>query len=100
MLDPFCGAGTTIKVARNMQRAWVGYETIEKYRALALRRVHERLALRKQLIATFDKIEYGDTIAHTRPAVGRTRAPFRRVAPTHTVPDPSTLPLFAKHPDA
>ncbi len=34
VLDPFAGSGTTLKVARDMERNYVGYEIMETYRNL------------------------------------------------------------------
>lgn len=59
VLDPFCGAGTTLKVAENLKRRWVGYEINEKYADMATKRASEPLVLRKQLIVNYDKIRYG-----------------------------------------
>ena len=74
VLDPFCGIGTTPKVAAALGRRWVGYEIEPRYAEIARRRVSEPLVLRKQLVARYDKIEYGTREAGTRPK----RAPFRR----------------------
>ncbi|MBI3158407.1 MAG: site-specific DNA-methyltransferase [Chloroflexi bacterium] len=58
VLDPFLGSGQTAKVAHQMGRAYVGYELIQKYAAMAEKRLTEPLSIRsKQLIATFDKID-------------------------------------------
>jgi DNA modification methylase len=75
VLDPFAGIGTTLKVANALGRHWLGYELKSEYIAAARERVNEPLHLRKQLIANFDKIEYGDHVA----AKNKTRTPFRRV---------------------
>lgn len=74
VLDPFAGIGTTLKVANATGRNWVGYELKEEYVAYALKRVNEPLKLRKQLIAEFGKVEYGEKII----ANGKERKPFRR----------------------
>jgi site-specific DNA-methyltransferase (adenine-specific) len=73
VLDPFCGIGTTLKVAASLGRQWVGYEIVEKYAALAEKRVREPLVLRKQLLVAYDKLEYGEK---TSPK-NKPRAPFR-----------------------
>jgi DNA modification methylase len=58
VLDPFAGSGQTLKVARQTDRAYVGYETIRQYVKLASKRVKEKLSIRpKQLIARFEKID-------------------------------------------
>jgi site-specific DNA-methyltransferase (adenine-specific) len=75
VLDPFCGVGTTPKAAQNLGRRWVGYEVMEAYREATLRRVQEPLVLRKQLVAAYDKIEYGERRPPSRP--GNRRRPFR-----------------------
>ena len=75
VLDPFAGIGTTLKVANALGRHWLGYELKSEYIAAARERVNEPLHLRKQLIANFDKIEYGEHVA----AKNKTRTPFRRV---------------------
>lgn len=57
ILDPFCGAGQTLKVARNLGRNFVGYDIIEKYVRYARHRIEEPLAIRRQqIITTFEKI--------------------------------------------
>lgn len=67
ILDPFAGSGQTLKVARNLGRRYVGYEVIEKYVALAERRIQEALDLRtQQLFAVFDKVALGEPISHVR----------------------------------
>ncbi|MBM3334281.1 site-specific DNA-methyltransferase [Candidatus Sumerlaeota bacterium] len=76
ILDPFCGIGTTLKVADNLKRRWVGYEIIQKYADIAMKRVRETLILRKQLVVGLEKLEYGKST----PAKNRPRAPFRRKA--------------------
>lgn len=74
VLDPFAGIGTTLKVAHATGRNYVGYELKEEYIAYARKRVSEELKLRKQLIAGFLKVEYGDKL----PAKNKARAPFRK----------------------
>lgn len=41
VLDPFCGSGTTLKVARHMDRTGVGYEVNDELRDLIESRVRE-----------------------------------------------------------
>jgi len=75
VLDPFCGVGTTLKVAAQTGRRWVGYEIVEKYAESARKRVKEPLQLRKQLVPAFEKIHYGERTARkSSPA----RKPFRQ----------------------
>jgi site-specific DNA-methyltransferase (adenine-specific) len=58
VLDPFAGSGQTLKVAKQIDRGYVGYETIGQYVKLARQRVKEKLSIRpKQLIARFEKID-------------------------------------------
>ena len=57
VLDPFVGSGQTTKVARYLERAFVGYEVIQKYADLARERLAEPPGLRPdQLVASFDKL--------------------------------------------
>jgi len=58
VLDPFAGSGQTLKVAAQLDRQYVGYETIEKYVELTKARIKEgKSALRpQQLIVRFEKI--------------------------------------------
>ncbi len=61
VLDPFAGSGQTLKVAKRLERKYVGYETIKKYAQLARQRVQQQSAVRpQQLIARFDKIGIDD----------------------------------------
>lgn len=60
VLDPFCGSGQTLKVARHLGRHYVGYDINEKYVALAKRRIDqgEKTGIREQqLVACFNKID-------------------------------------------
>lgn len=93
VLDPFCGTGTTLKVARNLARRWVGYEVLESYCTLAQRRIAEPLILRKQLIEVYDKIEYGERTPPTRTSTKK-RKLFRRANGHRADKGPEmTLPL-------
>lgn len=57
VLDPFAGSGQTLKVARWLERDYVGYEVIPKYAELANRRIQEPLSIRpQQLFAIYGKI--------------------------------------------
>ena len=57
VLDPFLGSGQTSKVARWLNRQYVGYEIISKYVELARNRLSEPLLLRQeQLVAIFNKV--------------------------------------------
>lgn len=63
ILDPFLGSGQTTKVAKFLNRQFVGYEIIPKYAELAQKRLREPLSVRsQQLIATFEKIGLDDPI--------------------------------------
>jgi DNA modification methylase len=59
VLDPFCGSGQTLKVARHLGRHFVGYDINRKYVDLAWARIKEPVAIRReQLTAVFEKIPY------------------------------------------
>ena len=61
VLDPFAGSGQTLKAAKQLDRHYVGYETIAKYARLARQRIKGKSAIRpQQLIARFDKIGKDD----------------------------------------
>jgi DNA modification methylase len=76
VLDPFLGSGQTTKVAKHLGRHFVGYEIMEKYVALARRRLTEPLAVRpEQLVAVFEKVAL-----HERAAEGSRTARSRRRA--------------------
>lgn len=61
VLDPFAGSGQTLKVAKHLNRRFIGYETIKKYVELCIKRINEPLSIREyQLIVKFEKI-YIDT---------------------------------------
>lgn len=61
ILDPFAGIGTTLKVARHLDRQWVGYEIVEKYVESCYRRINQPLDLRdEQLVAVFKKVKMED----------------------------------------
>ncbi|RMD62968.1 site-specific DNA-methyltransferase, partial [Candidatus Parcubacteria bacterium] len=70
VLDPFAGSGQTLKVAVHLKRRYVGYEVIPQYVALSKKRLHEPLHLREeQLVAVFEKVKMGETIASKKPSV-------------------------------
>jgi DNA modification methylase len=74
VLDPFSGSGQTLKVAKWLERKYVGYETIRKYVNLANKRLKEKLSIRpKQLIARFEKIDK-DELAGQVPTTRSRRA--------------------------
>ena len=57
VLDPFVGSGQTTKVAVELGRNAVGYDTKQEYLDYARTRLEEPLKVRpKQLIARFEKI--------------------------------------------
>ncbi len=60
VLDPFVGIGTTAKVARALGRHFIGYDIHTEYLKTARRRIQEPLHLRKQLVATFNKMSVTD----------------------------------------
>lgn len=39
VLDPFCGSGTTLVVAEQLQRLWIGCEMNEEYNSWAIKRI-------------------------------------------------------------
>ena len=55
VLDPFCGIGTTLKVAKLLERDYYGYEVVKKYYEAARERLNTPLKLRDQLISRFEK---------------------------------------------
>lgn len=73
VLDPFCGVGTTPKVAAQTGRHWIACEILKKYADLTKARVKEPLVLRKQLIVNLDRIDYGEPLERK----STKRAPFR-----------------------
>jgi DNA modification methylase len=59
VLDPFCGSGQTLKVSHHLGRHYVGYDINKEYIALSLTRIGTESGVRqKQLIATFEKIDF------------------------------------------
>ena len=57
ILDPFVGSGQTLKVAKALNRKYVGYEIVAKYIDLAQKRLDEPLTIRpQQLIAVFENV--------------------------------------------
>ena len=57
VLDPFVGSGQTTKVAAELGRSTVGYDTKQEYLDYARSRIAEPLRVRpKQLIARFEKV--------------------------------------------
>ena len=61
VLDPFVGSGQTTKVAKHLDRGFVGYDTVRKYVDLATARLDEPLSIRpQQLIVLFEKIGLND----------------------------------------
>ena len=40
VLDPFCGSGTTLKVAKELDRQYVGYELYENYRDVIMAKLN------------------------------------------------------------
>jgi len=77
VLDPFCGVGTTPKVAVRTGRRWIAYEIQEKYADITRQRVKEPLHLRKQLIVDLKKVQYGERLERK----SAKRAPFRSRKP-------------------
>ena len=74
VLDPFCGSGQTLKVARYLGRRYVGYDISEEYVRLSRSRVLEEPGIRaEQLIAVFDRIPADAKRAGGRRAGEKTR---------------------------
>jgi len=73
VLDPFTGAGTTLKVAEHLRRRWVGYEVERPYLEAAHALIKTPLRVRKQLVACWEKVGYGERLASTRPGGGYRR---------------------------
>lgn len=71
ILDPFCGSGQTLKVAKHLGRRYVGYDIIPKYVEYARTRLNEPLAVRAyQLVARFDKMALDEPL---KPQARRSR---------------------------
>lgn len=71
VLDPFLGSGQTTKVAFNLGRSTVGYDTIEAYVRYAHARLEEPLSVRaNQLVAQFTKVALDAPLG----ALGRSRS--------------------------
>lgn len=63
VLDPFAGSGTTLKVAKYLDRNFVGYDINEEYINLSRKRLGEPPLIReKQLIMDFKKVKRGEKI--------------------------------------
>ncbi len=86
VLDPFLGIGTTTKVAKNLNRRWIGYEIKEKYVKIAEKRLFEPLNLREQLISIFEKILPNEPKARRKVDKKRTKS--------ISVPQTESLYLF------
>ena len=55
VLDPMCGSGQTVKVARHMDRRYIGFDIMEEYVAEARERLAQMPALSDYLIPVFYK---------------------------------------------
>lgn len=69
VLDPFCGSGTTILAATNLEREGVGIDLNEQYKALALERLKKKDKIEDQdffyyigdankVVKTLDSVDY------------------------------------------
>jgi site-specific DNA-methyltransferase (adenine-specific) len=93
VLDPFVGSGTTIKVAKQLGRHFVGYDIEPKYVHLAEKRLGEKSGIREsQLILDFKKIAPGEKLPAKNPPQRRYR---KAIAP----PELGNLPLFSHRRD-
>ncbi len=87
VLDPFCGSGTTLKVAKMLGRKFVGYDIEPRYREVALSRLDERPGIRtQQLIIEFKKISAGEIL----PAKNSKQRRYRKLPKDGL----NSLPLF------
>jgi len=76
VLDPFCGVGTTLKVARHLGRHYVGFDTQERYVAASRRAVEEASRLRsEQIILEYRKVRHGEHFPAKNPKQMRRRRP-------------------------
>lgn len=63
VFDPFAGAGTTLKVAKYLERNYIGCEIEKRYIEFAKNFINSKSGIRKkQLIMDFKKIEHGELI--------------------------------------
>ena len=63
VLDPFCGAGTTLVAAKSLGRAYMGCDVEPKYLDVARRELAGAPRLREeQLILDFRKVKLGETV--------------------------------------
>jgi DNA modification methylase len=89
VLDPFAGSGTTLKVAKNHGRNFVGCDIEPEYLTLAQKRLKEKSAIRhNQIILEFKKIRPGETVLAKNPKQRRYRKTLKSIEAA--VP----LPLF------
>ena len=61
VLDPMCGSGQTVKVARNLGRSYVGVDIKKPYATLAKKRVKEDMLLSNFMIPLYFPIKWADT---------------------------------------
>jgi site-specific DNA-methyltransferase (adenine-specific) len=61
VLDPFVGSGQTSKAARALSRHFIGVDSMLEYVELARQRTMEKLHLRAQLVARWEKVKGGIT---------------------------------------
>jgi len=74
VLDPFCGAGTTLKVAKRLGRHYAGYDVLPEYVAAAARGVDGPSKLREeQLVLEYRKVRLGTIIPAKNPKQLRRR---------------------------
>jgi DNA modification methylase len=74
VLDPFCGSGQTLKVARHLGRHFIGYDINREYVELARKRINEPLGIRdEQLTAVFQKTSIDAPLLRDRRKTTKTR---------------------------
>lgn len=55
VLDPFCGSGTTAKVAHRLERRFMGYEINPDFAAVAMRRVLDATPIKREQRVAWSK---------------------------------------------